>query len=186
MSPVGEFGLATLQLSTQGLQSGNATNDATYTSPEDLLTRLGATRDSLTWQISAVLEGAEFGTTPVDQTQAQSLINSGWALIRQVLDMTGGLGFRVSFNSSTPGQGEVLFGSGPGCNGLVMVATQDQGAGTTEHRIFVTGNDLPGSVGNIGITPGATYSYEVVTVTPSGPQIDNNGGRCYSVTIPGP
>jgi probable HAF family extracellular repeat protein len=92
--------------------------------------------------------------------------------------------FTVWFDSSAPGQGEVLFGSGPGCSGLVETATQDQGAGTTSHTVMVTGNDLPGSVGDNGIMPGVTYWYEVATVTHSGTEIDTNGGKCYSVSIP--
>jgi len=183
---VGEFDLATLRFSTTGLASGSSASDATYSSTENRLTTLGNQRDALASQISALLEGAEFNGTTIDPTQAQSLIRSSWFLIQQVLGMAGGVGFEVSFRSNVPGQGEVLFGPGPGCNGLVMVATQDQGAGTIEHRVFVSGNDLPGTVGNIGITPGATYWYEMVTNTPNGPQIDNNGGSCYSVTIPGP
>jgi phospholipase C len=65
--------------------------------------------------------------------------------------------FEVSFTSSTSGQGEVYFGSGPGCQGLVEVATRDAGTGTTDHRVLVQGNDLPGTVGDNGIVPGATY-----------------------------
>lgn len=92
--------------------------------------------------------------------------------------------FTVGFESTQPGQGEVYFGSGPGCSGLVEVATQDQGAGSTDHTVRVAGNDLPGSVGDNGIVTGATYYYELVTFTSSGTQIDNNGGNCYQVTIP--
>jgi arylsulfatase A-like enzyme len=92
--------------------------------------------------------------------------------------------FTVSFTSTQPGQGMVYFGSGPGCNGLVSVATQDSGAGTTSHTVVVQGNDLPGTVGNNGIVPGATYWYEAVTSTSSGQVIDNNNGQCYQVTIP--
>jgi sugar lactone lactonase YvrE len=92
--------------------------------------------------------------------------------------------FTVSFASTTPGQGEVLFGVGPGCTGLVEVATQDRGAGTTSHTVTVTGNELPGTIGNIGLIPGATYSCELVTVTRSGTEVNNNGGSCYQVTIP--
>jgi hypothetical protein len=92
--------------------------------------------------------------------------------------------FTVDFNSTKPGQGAVLFGPGPGCSNLVMTATGDQGAGTTHHWFVVTGNDLPGTVGDTGITPGTTYWYETVTMTSSGKEIDNNGGRCYSVTVP--
>src|SRR5207302_1129964 len=51
--------------------------------------------------------------------------------------------FVVSFSSTKPGQGTVLFGPGESCSsGLVEVATQDVGAGTTSHTIQVTGNDL--------------------------------------------
>jgi hypothetical protein len=90
----------------------------------------------------------------------------------------------VDFTSAKPGQGEVLFGPGPGCSGLVMTATADQGTGTTHHWFVVTGNDLPGTVGDIGIMPGTTYWYETVTLTGSGKEVDNNGGKCYSVTVP--
>lgn len=92
--------------------------------------------------------------------------------------------FEVSFTSATPGQGMVYFGSGPGCTGLVEVGTRDAGAGTTSHQVLVLGNDLPGTVGDNGIIPGATYWYETATMTPSGVVIDNNGGKCYSVTVP--
>lgn len=92
--------------------------------------------------------------------------------------------FVAGFDSTAPGQGMVLFGSGPGCQGLVEVGTQDIHPGTTTHAVVVTGNDLPGTVGDIGIVPGTTYWYETVTVTSSGMQVDNNNGACYSVTIP--
>lgn len=92
--------------------------------------------------------------------------------------------FTVSFSSATPGQGEVYFGTGPGCSGLVEVAAQDARPGTTQHTVVVTGNDLPGTVGDIGIQPGATYWYETVTATPAGMDIDNNAGKCYRVTVP--
>lgn len=90
--------------------------------------------------------------------------------------------FTVSFASTTPGQGEVMFG--PSCSALVSVGTHDTGAGTTSHTVVVTGNDLPGTVGNNGLQPGATYYYELVTVTASGMEVNNNGGNCYRVTVP--
>lgn len=99
----------------------------------------------------------------------------------------GGLSasFTVTSTSTQPGQAYVLFGTGPGCSGLVSTATRDSGVGTQNHTILVTGNDLAGTVGDIGITPGATYYYEVVTVSRSGAaQVDNNGGACYSIGIP--
>jgi predicted lipoprotein with Yx(FWY)xxD motif len=93
--------------------------------------------------------------------------------------------FTVAFTSKNPGQSMVLFGSGPGCTGLIETATQDRGAGTVNHAITVTGNDLPASMGDNGIQPGATYSFEVLTVGASGQEMDNNSGSCYTVTIPG-
>lgn len=92
--------------------------------------------------------------------------------------------FMVSFTSKNPGNGSVLFGPGPSCSGLVEVATQDVGAGTTSHTIQVKGNEMPGTVGDNGIQPGMTYSFEVVTSSSTGTETDNNGGTCYTVTIP--
>jgi hypothetical protein len=78
----------------------------------------------------------------------------------------------------------VYFGTGPGCSGLVEVATQDLRPGGTQHTVVVTGNDMPGTVGDNGIQPGTTYHFEVVTVTRNGTEMDNNGGTCYSVAVP--
>jgi hypothetical protein len=50
--------------------------------------------------------------------------------------------------------------------------------------VVVTGNDLPGTVGDIGIQQGQTYWYEIVMAGSSTP--DNNEGTCYSVTVPDP
>jgi hypothetical protein len=91
--------------------------------------------------------------------------------------------FTVTFPSTAPGDGEVDFGSGPGCLGLVEVASHDLHPGTTQHTVVVTGNDLPGTVGNNGILPGATYWFELVTITRTGSEIDDNHGACYSVSL---
>ena len=91
--------------------------------------------------------------------------------------------FTATFPSTAPGNGEVDFGPGPGCLGLVEVATLDLHPGTIEHTVVVTGNDLPGTVGNNSLLPGATYWFELVTVTRTGTEIDDNHGACYSVTL---
>jgi hypothetical protein len=93
-------------------------------------------------------------------------------------------GFAVTFYSTNPGQGDVLFG--PSCNALVETATRDSGAGTTTHTVLVTGNDLPGTVRDNGLVPLAVYWYEVQTVSPHGIETDSNGGKCYQVTITKP
>lgn len=92
--------------------------------------------------------------------------------------------FTVDYTSKNPGQGEVLFGPGPGCSGLIMTSLGDLGAGTTHHAFVVTGDDLAGPDGDTGILPGTTYWYETKTMTASGPEVDDNGGKCYSVSVP--
>ena len=92
--------------------------------------------------------------------------------------------FAVSYTSTVAGQGQVRFGSGPGCLGLIETGTQDQQAGTTKHMVVVTGDDMPGAATDTGLMPGATYWFELVTMSPGGEETNNNGGKCFSVTIP--
>jgi quercetin dioxygenase-like cupin family protein len=92
--------------------------------------------------------------------------------------------FTTTFSSVLPGQGVVLFGTGPGCEGLVQIALSDSGSGSVSHSVKVRGNDLPGTVGDIGIVPGSTYWFEAVTASQAGVEVDNNDGKCYSVTVP--
>jgi lysophospholipase L1-like esterase len=117
--------------------------------------------------------------------------DAGYLQITKLLWLASGFasaahGFFVTFNSTAPGRGEIYFGSGPGCLGLVEVATQDlQPPGGTTHIVYVSGNDLPGTIGNNGIIPGVSYSYETVTITPVGAATDNNGGACFIGAQPG-
>lgn len=88
-APVGELGLATLQISTQALESSSA-NDATYTQLENQLTAITQTRDAIAGQLLTILETAEFGGTSAHHaassmqpqissnllTQARGLLNS--------------------------------------------------------------------------------------------------------------
>jgi hypothetical protein len=118
------------------------------------------------------------GSTDVEQLSPQ-------VRVRPMLTHADGgtsASFTVTFPSAKPGQGRVLFGDS--CQALVNTATQDLGAGTTEHAVQVTGNDLPGTVGNIGIVPGTRYFFEVVTTGSSGTETNNNAGQCFSVTVP--
>jgi lysophospholipase L1-like esterase len=97
-------------------------------------------------------------------------------------DGLGG-GAIVSWNSSNQGNGEVYFG--PSCSSLVEVATRDvQTWDTQQHSVFVTGNDMPGTIGDNGIIPGVTYYYETVTITAADPEVDDNRGKCYTMSIP--
>jgi hypothetical protein len=93
------------------------------------------------------------------------------------------LGTVAEVYTGTPAETEAA-GSGPGCAGLVEVATRDLHPNTTLHTVLVTGNDLPGSVGDNGILPGTTYYLEVITVTSAGTEVNDAGGKCYSVAVP--
>lgn len=183
---VGQFGMSTLDISTRALNSGNSTNDSTYAALEAQLTGYGNRRDALVGAMNSMLQGAEFGGATWNDGAAQGLTTAGWNLLNQVTGNANGYTFEVSFRNPAAGQGVVLFGTGPGCTGLVNVATMDRTPGGNSHNIVVTGNDLPATVGNIGITPGTTYWYEQGVITPTGMVLDNNGGNCYSITVPGP
>lgn len=81
---VGQFGLATLKLSTTALESGTASDDSKYTQLEDQLISLGNQRDALTTQMSSLLEDAAFHGQPIDEQQAKDLIAQGQDLLGQV------------------------------------------------------------------------------------------------------
>ena len=80
---VGEFGLATLAASTRAIESGNSADDSTYTSLENQLGSLITQRNALAAQMIGVLEGAEFDGKPISESQAQSLVSQGQALIAE-------------------------------------------------------------------------------------------------------
>jgi hypothetical protein len=88
-APVGELGLASLEASTKALESGNASDDSTYTDLENKLTSITSERDALASQMIALLEGAEFNGQVIDKPQAQQLIAQGQALIDQVNALAG-------------------------------------------------------------------------------------------------
>jgi lysophospholipase L1-like esterase len=115
--------------------------------------------------------------------------DAGYLVIaKAVWDVSGynglGGGFMVTFNSVRSGNGVVYFGTSSGCTGLVSVSTHDliQSQGS-QHIVFVTGNDMPGTSGDDGITPGVAYYYETVVWGSFGMEIDNNGGKCYTAAI---
>jgi hypothetical protein len=88
-APVGELGLASLKVSTKALESGNATDDSTYTDLENKLSPITSERDALASQMIALLEGAEFNGQAINGSQAQQLIAQGQALIDQVNALAG-------------------------------------------------------------------------------------------------
>jgi hypothetical protein len=84
---VGQLGLKSLAVSTKALESGNTSDDSTYTQLENHLISITGQRDALAAQMIALLEGAEFNNQPFSDAQAQSLITQGQALLNQVNGM---------------------------------------------------------------------------------------------------
>ncbi len=81
---VGQFGLATLGISTRALESGSASDDSKYTQLENALASFGSQRDALAAQMIALLENAEYNNQPFSDSQAQSLISQGQTLLNNV------------------------------------------------------------------------------------------------------
>lgn len=89
--------------------------------------------------------------------------------------------FRVHLRTNSPATVIVLFG--PTCSDLVETATQDlTGTPSTQHLITARGDDLNG--GSAPVLPGVTYAYDVVVTSGEGQHVLDNGGKCYSITIP--
>ncbi len=86
---VGQFGLSTLSISTQAIES-SSTNDSTYTSLENKLNSLGQTRNGYVGQMITIIENAEFNNQSISPSQAQHLIQQGQNLLQQVSAMTRG------------------------------------------------------------------------------------------------
>jgi len=89
-APVGQLGLTTLRLSTQGLASGSPQNDAAYEQRETQLKDITSIRDGLTAQIEGLLEAAEFQGQVLNEQQAQSLIEQAYTLLGRVSDLANG------------------------------------------------------------------------------------------------
>jgi hypothetical protein len=83
-APFGRLSLASLKVSTAGMQTGSSTEDSAYTA---LDARLGAwlgRRDALANEISAVINGAQFSGTAVNVHHAMDLTAQANALIAEV------------------------------------------------------------------------------------------------------
>ena len=76
---VGQFGLVTLMVSTDGING----DDSLYAQKESQLGSLSSQRDALAGQMIALLEGAEFNGHAITQQQAQPLVAQGQALLAQ-------------------------------------------------------------------------------------------------------
>ncbi|MFN8594663.1 MAG: hypothetical protein U0559_00550 [Anaerolineae bacterium] len=82
-APVGQLGLASLQASTQAVQSGNASDDSLYTRLETQLQMLTADRDVLADQMKTMLFNAAFNGQPLPGWQLGRLISQGERLLER-------------------------------------------------------------------------------------------------------
>ena len=86
-APVGQLGLASLQVSTKALKSGSASDDSTYVQLESQLQALTTDRDGLAAQMKAMLNGAEFEGQSINEVQAKRLIAQGEKLLERAQKM---------------------------------------------------------------------------------------------------
>ncbi|MGA9887724.1 MAG: hypothetical protein WBQ31_09530, partial [Candidatus Acidiferrales bacterium] len=81
-APFGELAKSTLAVSTYAITS-TSSGDVVYNNLENTISQWTQERDGLAAQIKAMLEGAEFGGTPINEKVAQNLIIEGQALLDQ-------------------------------------------------------------------------------------------------------
>lgn len=88
-APFGQLGMDSLAVSTKGVSSGSADNDAQFTATQRQLASWLSQRDSLAKQIEGLVEGAEFGGQSVNEQRAKSLTYQAHALLTEVHQAAG-------------------------------------------------------------------------------------------------
>jgi hypothetical protein len=83
-APFGRLALASLKVSTAGIQTGSAADDSAYTALDAQLAGWLGRRDSLANEISAVINGAQFNGTAINVKHAMDLAAQAKALIAEV------------------------------------------------------------------------------------------------------
>jgi hypothetical protein len=90
-APFGPFSFSVMTASTAALQG----DDPTYASLEASIANLVTRRDTLVSAIKSALDGAEFGNTPIDSTQAQAWIAQAQALLSDAAALASSAGSGV-------------------------------------------------------------------------------------------
>jgi hypothetical protein len=83
-APFGALGMASLRISTAGIQTGSASGDSAYVAMDGQLDAWRAQRDALAAQIAGLLDGAEFHGQAVSPQLAHGLASGANALISEV------------------------------------------------------------------------------------------------------
>jgi hypothetical protein len=82
-APFGDFAMDTLAASTTAIESGNGSDDSTYTDLEGQIEALTTQRDTLATQIRAALNAAASGEAAVNEQQAKAWISQAKGLLAQ-------------------------------------------------------------------------------------------------------
>jgi hypothetical protein len=82
-APFGQFSLDTLVASTRALESGDETEDSTYSSIENEISSLTSQREAVAVQMRAILEDVAFRDKPVESSQVTSLVNQALRILKQ-------------------------------------------------------------------------------------------------------
>jgi hypothetical protein len=80
-APVGPLGLTTLTASTKGLESGNGSDDSTYSNLEGQLDSITTQRNALAAQMIGLLEGAAFNGKDIEKGEARKLVDQAQTLM---------------------------------------------------------------------------------------------------------
>ena len=89
-APFGRFGMDLLAASTEALKSGSDSDDSAYAAIQGRITDLTGQRDALASEMKAMLDAATFGNQPIDQRQAERLIDRGEELLESARRLTHG------------------------------------------------------------------------------------------------
>jgi hypothetical protein len=85
-APLGKLSMASLNISTEALKS-NSTGDKTYKDLENQIISFTDERNTLKEKMIVLLENAEFNGKPVDEKEAQTLVDQAKDLLHRVLSL---------------------------------------------------------------------------------------------------
>jgi arylsulfatase A-like enzyme len=88
-APFGALSMASLKVSTAGIQTGSSSDDSAYTAMDARIVDWTAQRDALAGQIAAVLDGAEFGGHAASEATIKHLTKAADTLIQEVQAAAG-------------------------------------------------------------------------------------------------
>jgi hypothetical protein len=83
-APFGALSMASLRISTAGLQTGSSSDDSAYAAMDARIASWTARRDALAGRIASLLNGVEFGGATASEASIRSLTTAADALVSEV------------------------------------------------------------------------------------------------------